>query len=213
MTTIEHCDELASDDEEDPLFSSAKAELLEISLSQVSDHCTSIHGAHELGKLNSLGISCNYLSPQPALHAKLAKSTDSFRVRHLNAGTLTGITNQELRRALKSADHFREFYGGLTERAIDLYVKGGRRKFAVKLHGLRAGISRWASVISSCLPIQIRYEGSEVITEWPKGLLNPSKPIMDHRSGRVWKLMSRDNISNPSGVLRRQKIRNGLSSC
>lgn len=41
---------------------------------------------------------------------------------------------------MADADTFYDLYLGLTNRAIELYAKGNRRKFALKLHGSLAAL-------------------------------------------------------------------------
>ncbi len=50
------------------------------------------------------------------------------------------ITNTELANALAEQSSFYDLYVRLTNRAIELYAKGGRRKFALKLHGSLAAL-------------------------------------------------------------------------
>ena len=47
----------------------------------------------------------------------------------------TQFTNETLNVAVDNLPAFNELYLALTNRAIDLYAKSGRRKFALKLHG------------------------------------------------------------------------------
>jgi hypothetical protein len=46
----------------------------------------------------------------------------------------------ELLKPLQDASAFYERYIALTNRAIDLYVKSGRKKFALRLHGDLAAV-------------------------------------------------------------------------
>lgn len=50
------------------------------------------------------------------------------------------ISNVELAATIDSTDTFYELYVGTTNKAIDLYVKAGRRKLALKLHGSLAAL-------------------------------------------------------------------------
>jgi hypothetical protein len=50
------------------------------------------------------------------------------------------ISNPELLECLGNQTAFYDLYIKLTNRAIDTYVKAGRRKFAVKLHGSLAAL-------------------------------------------------------------------------
>jgi trafficking protein particle complex subunit 10 len=50
------------------------------------------------------------------------------------------ITNTDLLAGLTDRDAFDKMYIDTTNRAIDMYVKGARRKFALKLHGSLAAL-------------------------------------------------------------------------
>ena len=50
------------------------------------------------------------------------------------------ITNKDLLASLTDRDMFDKLYIDTTNRAIDMYIKGGRRKFALKLHGSLAAL-------------------------------------------------------------------------
>lgn len=45
------------------------------------------------------------------------------------------ITNSDLLAALTDQDAFDKLYVNVTNRAIEMYINGGRRKFALRLHG------------------------------------------------------------------------------
>lgn len=46
-----------------------------------------------------------------------------------------GVSNVELVSAMADKDAFYDLYIQITNRAIELYARAGRRKFAIKLHG------------------------------------------------------------------------------
>jgi trafficking protein particle complex subunit 10 len=50
------------------------------------------------------------------------------------------ISNSELLKCLGDQAAFYDLYIKLTNRAIDTYVKAGRRKFALRLHGSLAAL-------------------------------------------------------------------------
>lgn len=52
----------------------------------------------------------------------------------------TKITSDILLESISSQASFDKLYTDITNRAIDLYVKGGRRKSALKLHGILAAL-------------------------------------------------------------------------
>jgi hypothetical protein len=50
------------------------------------------------------------------------------------------ISKAELLSSLNNQDTFYHLYIKVTNRAIDMYTKAGRRKFALKLHGTLAAL-------------------------------------------------------------------------
>lgn len=50
------------------------------------------------------------------------------------------ISNTEVVASLEDRDVFYELYIRTTNRAIDMYAKAGRRKFALKMHGSLAAL-------------------------------------------------------------------------
>ena len=60
------------------------------------------------------------------------------------------ISNPELLECLGNQTAFYDLYVKLTNRAIDAYVKAGRRKFAVKLHGSLAALDVLVTKLFLC---------------------------------------------------------------
>jgi hypothetical protein len=56
------------------------------------------------------------------------------------------LSNQTLNAAVNNRDAFYELYVAITNRAVDLYAKSGRRKFALKLHGCLAAFELYVLV-------------------------------------------------------------------
>lgn len=56
------------------------------------------------------------------------------------------ISNKDLIAAMNDRNTFYEQYVRLTNRAIDMYVKAGRRKFALKLHGSLAALDLYVPI-------------------------------------------------------------------
>jgi hypothetical protein len=50
------------------------------------------------------------------------------------------ISNHEIMLAIGGKEAFYDLYCATSNRAIDMYVKAGRRKFALKLHGFLAAL-------------------------------------------------------------------------
>ncbi|PPQ67646.1 hypothetical protein CVT25_012674 [Psilocybe cyanescens] len=94
-----------------------KGELLDISRSQ----------------LDTIGIAAGHLPNSPPFSIssshEIAPSRSKIR-----------FYNETLNAAVSSRKAFYELYVAVTNRAIDLYAKSGRRKFALKLHGNLAAL-------------------------------------------------------------------------
>jgi hypothetical protein len=60
-------------------------------------------------------------------------------------GTKLSFSNEILNAAISKKEAFYELYVAVTNRAIDLYAKSGRRKFALKLHGNLAALELYVS--------------------------------------------------------------------
>lgn len=80
-------------------------------------------------QLDIIGIEAGHLPPTPPF------STSLSILRRLQPGTKIQFTNEILNTAYSNKQAFYELYTATTNRAIDFYVKSGRRKFALKLHG------------------------------------------------------------------------------
>ena len=57
------------------------------------------------------------------------------------------FTNETLNVAMNNKEAFYELYVAVLNRAIDLYAKSGRRKFALKLHGNLAALELYAFIL------------------------------------------------------------------
>ena len=60
--------------------------------------------------------------------------------KRLQPGTKVQFTNETLNTAFSNQQAFYELYTAVTNRAIDFYAKSGRRKFALKLHGILSAL-------------------------------------------------------------------------
>jgi trafficking protein particle complex subunit 10 len=65
------------------------------------------------------------------------------------------ISNSELLKCLGDQAAFYDLYIQLTNRAIDTYVKAGRRKFALKLHGSLAALD---VLVTTIVPLFLSHE-------------------------------------------------------
>lgn len=73
----------------------------------------------------------------PTVPPFLMSATTAGKV---EAGAEIKFSSEYLLAAVKNHNAFYELYIALTNRAIDLYAKSGRRKFALKLHGSLAAL-------------------------------------------------------------------------
>lgn len=64
----------------------------------------------------------------------------------LKPNTPINFTNETLNVAINNKEAFYELYVAVLNRAIDLYAKSGRRKFALKLHGNLAALELYACI-------------------------------------------------------------------
>ncbi|KIK59816.1 hypothetical protein GYMLUDRAFT_261811 [Collybiopsis luxurians FD-317 M1] len=120
LTVVDQVDAWSANTDLDakrPAFNAGKAELLELARNQ----------------LDMLGIERQYLPCKPPFSSDLAFES-------VNSRSIEGISNSQLLAALKDENSFYDLYIHTTNRAIDLYAKSGRRKFALKLHGSLAAL-------------------------------------------------------------------------
>ncbi|KAJ3896581.1 trafficking protein particle complex subunit 10 [Lentinula edodes] len=123
LSAVEQCDAWSSSvdlDAKRPAFNAGKAELLELARNQ----------------LDMLGIETRFLPCKPPFSSALLVP----RPENLPPKSTESISNTQLSTALKDQDAFYDLYILTTNRAIDLYAKSGRRKFALKLHGSLAAL-------------------------------------------------------------------------
>ncbi|CDO72874.1 hypothetical protein BN946_scf185002.g59 [Trametes cinnabarina] len=138
LSVVDQCDEWARPLElaknQLAAFSAAKGELVELARLQ----------------LDILGIAAQHLPNQPPFSLSLPKSYNVSRDNQVEEAVTT-ISRTELASALKDRDAFYELYVSVTNRAIELYVSAGRRKFALKLHGSLASLDVHRGRLSSAL--------------------------------------------------------------
>lgn len=65
------------------------------------------------------------MGPAPAVVSDLPVSDNRY----------SGISKHEIISAIGDKDMFYDLYTTISNRAIDMYAKAGRRKFALKIHG------------------------------------------------------------------------------
>ncbi|KAF7322882.1 hypothetical protein HMN09_00067600 [Mycena chlorophos] len=120
LSVVDQCDSWSTNAElQGPklnAFNASKGELLELARTQAS--------LRLIGHLPVRPPFCNAAEP-PSSGAFAADKS---------------LSSQELMDALGNREKFYETYVGITNRAIDMYAKAGRRKFALKLHGSLAAL-------------------------------------------------------------------------
>ncbi|KAH9945954.1 trafficking protein particle complex subunit 10 [Epithele typhae] len=107
-------------------FNAAKGELVELARHQ----------------LDILGIAAGFLPNKPPFSLALPSFINlaDKSPRNRRASMDLTITRPELLSSLVDADALYDQYVSITNRAIDLYVTAGRRKFALKMHGSLAAL-------------------------------------------------------------------------
>ncbi|KAH7915010.1 trafficking protein particle complex subunit 10 [Hygrophoropsis aurantiaca] len=120
------------------LFNASKGELLELAKSQ----------------LDVLGVKVGHLPSKPPF--SMALPTLSIGISPSNShkrSSTQRISKYELMLAIGEQDAFYDLYCVTSNRAIDMYVKAGRRKFALKLHGSLAALDVHRGRLGSALTI------------------------------------------------------------
>ncbi|KAF8275107.1 trafficking protein particle complex subunit 10 [Lactarius quietus] len=113
-------------------FNACKAELLELARNQ----------------LDVLGIGLDFLPSKPPF----SMSLPSISVVPQQARRESRIiSNSELLKCLEDRTAYYDLYIKLTNRAIETYVKAGRRKFALRLHGSLAALDVHRDRLKSAL--------------------------------------------------------------
>lgn len=88
--------------------------------------------------------------------------------------TTQAITNSDLLSLMKNKSAFYDHYIRLTNKAIDLYVKAGRRKFALKLH------SRLASLDAYVADLYLILNATSILKWKPIGSEEETFPLCRH---------------------------------
>ncbi|KAF8212360.1 trafficking protein particle complex subunit 10 [Mycena galopus ATCC 62051] len=100
-------------------FNAGKGELLELARKQ----------------LDIIGVKVGHLPVRPPFSNSSQPPTASG-----SAASDMKISSSDILACIQNRDTFYETYVGITNRAIDMYAKSGRRKFALKLHGSLAAL-------------------------------------------------------------------------
>ncbi|KIM80718.1 hypothetical protein PILCRDRAFT_821974 [Piloderma croceum F 1598] len=127
LSVVEQCDSWANglklDSSTQATLHASKGELLELARNQ----------------LDIVGIKVGHLPSQPPF---------SLTVTHSRRNSTNGLAKRSSQKiskvdflsSVEDREAFYDLYVAITNRAIDLYAKGGRRKFALKLHGTLAAL-------------------------------------------------------------------------
>lgn len=118
-------------------YNAIKGELLELAKSQ----------------LDILGVKIGHLPPKPPFLMALqtVSTTPSSPLPERNPSQR--ISKYEIMLAIGDIEAFYDLYCTISNRAIDAYVKAGRRKFALKLHGCLAALDNHRGRLSNALAI------------------------------------------------------------
>ncbi|KAJ7470648.1 trafficking protein particle complex subunit 10 [Mycena latifolia] len=100
-------------------FNAGKGELLELARNQ----------------LDIIGVKVGHLPARPPFSNSPRPPSSSG-----SPASEKKISSSDILESIQNRDTFYETYVGITNRAIDMYAKAGRRKFALKLHGSLAAL-------------------------------------------------------------------------
>jgi hypothetical protein len=101
---------------------------------------------HVVPQLDTIGIKIGHLPLIPPFSLAFPSSLPITTPPSPNATRRTQdaaadkISQPDLLASISDREKFFELYIVVTNRAIDMYAKGGRRKFALKLHGSLAAL-------------------------------------------------------------------------
>ncbi|KAG5639493.1 hypothetical protein H0H81_000633 [Sphagnurus paluster] len=123
LSVVEYCDRWASGFQiagpKLNTFNAAKGELLELARTQ----------------LDIIGVTIRHLPKRPPFSSSFSSSESPAQT-----DLTQKISNIELLAAIDDAEAFYSLYVDITTRAIDMYTKAGRKKFALRLHGSLAAL-------------------------------------------------------------------------
>lgn len=141
LSVVDQCDTWATTTELDGIqlarFSASKGELLELAKTQLD--IIGVKVGH-LPKKLPFATTC---MEEAALHPEQISKRSSTR----------RISNHEIILAIRDKEAFYDLYCATSNRAIDMYVKAGRRKIALKLHGFLAALDIHRGRLASALAI------------------------------------------------------------
>ncbi|KAK0228424.1 hypothetical protein IW262DRAFT_607322 [Armillaria fumosa] len=134
LSVVERCDSWQSglkvDEKKLAPFYAGKGELLELARSQ----------------LDTLGMKSQHLPCRPPF-----SGVSDASVKSSETSSSQTISNEHLLKALEDKEAFYDLYINITNHAIDMYAKAGRRKFALQLHGSLAALDVHRGRLSTAL--------------------------------------------------------------
>ncbi|KAG2157362.1 trafficking protein particle complex subunit 10 [Suillus clintonianus] len=142
LSVVNQCDTWAPPTELDGIqlarFSASKGELLELAKTQ----------------LDIIGVKVGHLPKKPPFATTYIEETPATRPQQTSRRSSTQrISNHEIMLAIGDEEAFYDLYCATSNRAIDMYVKAGRRKFALKLHGFLAALDIHRGRLANALAI------------------------------------------------------------
>ncbi|KAI6132070.1 trafficking protein particle complex subunit 10 [Pisolithus croceorrhizus] len=142
LSVVDQCDSWASSWPElegvaIARYNANKGELLELAKSQ----------------LDILGVKVGHLPPKPPFSMAIQTVTTTPSSPLPERNPLQRISKYEILLAVGDSEAFYDLYCTTSNRAIDMYVKAGRRKFALKLHGCLAALDKHRGRLSNALAI------------------------------------------------------------
>ena len=97
-------------------------------------------------QLDILGVSSSHLPSRSPFTMSISPARPRPNVGDKRASRT--ISQPALVACFHDKEAFYELYNALTNKAIDLYARAGRRKFALKLHGSLAALDVYATLLS-----------------------------------------------------------------
>ncbi|KAG2367519.1 trafficking protein particle complex subunit 10 [Suillus spraguei] len=141
LSVVDQCDTWAFTTELDGIqltrFSASKGELVELAKSQ----------------LDIIGVKVGHLPKKPPFTTTCMDEIVVHTEQISKRSSTRRISNHEITLAIGNKDAFYDLYCTTSNRAIDMYVKAGRRKFALKLHGFLAALDIHRGRLESALAI------------------------------------------------------------
>lgn len=92
-----------------------------------------------MSQLDAIGIKVGHLPFRPPFSLTATHLTSTPTNVHTKRSSHK-ISKLDLLTSIKDREAFYALYVAITNRAIDMYAKAGRRKFALKLHGTLAAL-------------------------------------------------------------------------